>query len=81
MTLKIKLATEDRKTLQKFVKKGVRKARTIARANVLLLADKGRSNKEISETVGVHRKTIWQTKKRYKDGGLKHILKEKQDKR
>ncbi len=75
--LKIKLKKEEREFLQQFVKKGAKKARAIARANVLLLADDAYSNDEISNATKVHRQSVWRIKKRYLKEGLDSALKEK----
>jgi len=75
--LKIKLKKEERKFLQDFLKKGTKKARAIARANVLLLADEGWETDTISKMVKVHRQKVWRVKKRYLKEGLKSALEEK----
>ena len=75
--LKIKLEKEERKFLQDFLKKGTKKARAIARANVLLLADEGWETDTISKMVKVHRQRVWRIKKRYLKEGLKSALEEK----
>jgi len=75
--IKIKLKKEEREFLHQFVKKGTKKARAIARANVLLLADEGYSNKEISKATNVHRQSVWRIKKRYFEEGLSSALEEK----
>jgi len=77
MTVEVELEEEHRAFLEEFVKKGTKKARAIARANVLLLADKGYSTKDISEIVGVHRRTVWRIKKRYMEQGLESGLEER----
>ena len=73
----ISLTDEDRKILKQFVKKGLKKARAIARAKVLLFADEGYNNNDISKMTDVHRQGIWRIKKRYSEEGLQFILKEK----
>ena len=75
--LEIHLPEEEREYLYKFIKTGTKKARAIARANVLLLADEGHSNDEINEATKVHRQTIWRIKNRYLKEGLHSALKEK----
>ena len=75
--LKIKLEKEERKFLKDFLKKGTKKARAIARANVLLLADEGWETDTISKMVKVHRQRIWRIKKRFLDEGIKSALEEK----
>lgn len=77
MTHKINLKKEEREFLEDFIKKGNKKARAIARARVLLLADEGLNNKNISLPIKVHRQLIWRTKKRYLAEGLKSALEEK----
>jgi len=75
--LRIKLKKVEREFLQQFVKKGTKKARAVARANVLLLADDGCSNDEISNATKVHRQSVWRIKKRYLKEGLDSALEEK----
>jgi transposase len=75
--IEIRLPIEDCKLLEQFVKKGTKKARAIARAKVLLFANEGYSNKEISTMTSVHRQGIWRIKKRFSEEGLQFILNEK----
>ena len=75
--LKIKLKNEERKFLREFLKKGTKKARAIARANILLLSDEGWETDTIANMVKVHRQRIWRTKKRFLKEGLKSSLEEK----
>ena len=71
------LKKEERKFLQEFLKKGTKKARTIARANVLLLLDEGWEINTISKMLNVHRQRIWRIKKRFLKEGLNVALAEK----
>ena len=75
--IEITLSVEDRKFLEQFVKKGTKKARAIARAKVLIFANEGYSNNEISTMTSVHRQGIWRIKKRFSEEGLQFILNEK----
>ena len=75
--IQIRLKRKERRFLKEFLRKGTRKAREIARANVLLLTDKGYDTNRISETLGIHRQAIWRIKKRYLEEGLESALKEK----
>lgn len=77
MATQIKLKKEDLNFLRKFIKKGTKKARAIARANALLLANEGYSNSVISKATGLHRQSIWRIKKRYLEGGLNSALEDK----
>lgn len=76
--IEITLTIEEREFLQGFVKTGTKKARSIARAKVLLFADENYSNDEISKMTNVHRQGIWRIKKRYSEDGLNSVLNEKQ---
>lgn len=73
----ISLTKEDREFLEQFVKKGVKKARAIARARVLLFADEGYRHDDISKMTNVHRQGIWRIKKRYLEEGLDSAINEK----
>lgn len=75
--LKIKLKKEEYEFLQEFVKKGTKKARAVARANILLMVNDGYSNDDISKATRVHRQSVWRIKKRYLKEGLDSALKEK----
>ena len=74
---KIKLKKEERTFLQEFLMKGTKKARAIARANVLLLLDEGWEVNTIAKMLKVHRQKIWRTKKRFLEEGLTLSLQEK----
>ena len=75
--LQIKLKKEERKFLENFIKNGTKKAREIARANILLLLDKKWNVNEVSSIVKAHRQRIWRIKKRFLKEGLKATLEEK----
>jgi len=77
MTTQIKLKRGDLNFLRKFVKKGTKKARAIARANALLLVNEGYNNDTISKATGLHRQSIWRIKSRYLEEGLKSALDDK----
>ena len=74
--IEIHLTKNQREYLIQFVKKGTAKARAIARANVLLLADEGENDKIITTATKVHRQGIWRTKKRFLKVGLPQALEE-----
>ena len=71
---KVSLSPEEREFLQHFVRTGTKKARAIRRARVLLLLDEGHHHEEISSLIGVHRQSIWRTKKRFLEEGLDSAL-------
>ena len=69
----VKLTTEDKEYLQNFVSKGKRSAREFQRAWILLLADKGKTDREISELLNVSRRTVKRIRTRYFHDGLNPI--------
>lgn len=75
--LPVVLKPGERKFLKAFLRSGTRKARAIARANILLLADRGYATNEISEALNVHRQRVWRVKQRYAREGLETALGEK----
>lgn len=77
MTYKVNLTQEDKEKLENIVKKGKYSARTIKRANILLLVDKGEKVKDIEVLLRCCKATIKNTKKSYIENGLKYILEEK----
>ena len=74
--IEIDLSLEERKYLEQFVKVGMKKARAINRAKILLFADEGYHNQDITKMTGVHRQGAWRTKKRYVEKGLSSVLNE-----
>ena len=74
---RIKLTEKEAEYLSAFVKKGRKSARELTRAHVLLLVNKGRTEMEIKDTMGISRATVSNIKKRYRKEGLQSALKEK----
>jgi transposase len=75
----VNLSDEDRRTLEWFIKTGERKAEDINRARILLKADDGLTDSEISEHVGCHWKTAYNTRKAYCERGLAAIHRRQPD--
>ena|ERR1039457_194833 len=73
---KVKLKKDERINLIEFTSKGKASARKIKRANILLLADEGKTDKEISEILKTSLSTIERTRKRYAENGLDYALNE-----
>jgi len=73
---RIKLTEKEVEYLSVFVKKGRKSARELTRAHVLLLVNRGRTEMEIKDTMGISRATVSNIKKRYRDKGLQSALKE-----
>lgn len=74
----IKLKRKDKNILKTLVNKGVHKASTIRRANILLLSNNGKKDEEIKEITGACRTAIWNTRKHYCEEGLSRVLYDEQ---
>lgn len=72
----VKLKKHARQYLQKIVESGEEKARKITRCRVLLLADKGKTDQEISDALNVCLATIFNIRRRYCQGGLERAISE-----
>jgi transposase len=75
----VDLSDEERRTLEWFIKTGERKAEDINRARILLKADDGLTDSQISGHVGCHWKTAYNTRKAYAERGLSAIHRRKPD--
>ena len=74
---KINLTEGDEEFLKEFTSKGTKSARSIKRAYVLLLANKGEIEEKIAEILYVSRATVSNIKRRYREEGLESALNEK----
>jgi putative transposase len=70
----VKLTKAEREGLEKFVAQGKKSARAITRARILLLADEGRKDRELTEILGVSRGTVHNVRKKYKNKVYAYIL-------
>jgi len=61
----VRLTNEERKELKRLVETGRKLARRITRARVLLLADCGKSDKEIAEALQITTMTVYNVRKRF----------------
>ena len=73
----VDLKDEERSQLKKMTEKGSEKGRKIKRAQILLLADKGKKDQEIAEWIDVTTGTVQRIRKRYATAGLQSALEEK----
>jgi transposase len=73
----VSLDNQQRKFLENITSKGKESARKIKRANILLLADEGKKDKEIMEIVRVSDFTVEKIRKRFVLEGLENALEEK----
>jgi transposase len=72
----VQLTDEERSRLSGLLKKGTIAARKLARAQILRLADAGKQDAEIAESVGAGLSTVERTRKKYVEGGLEQALTE-----
>jgi DNA-binding NarL/FixJ family response regulator len=61
--VRIKLTEKEVEYLSVFVKKGRKTARELIRAHVLLLVNRGRTEMEINDTMGISRATVSNSEK------------------
>ena len=73
----VKLNEHERQYLQKIVESGNDKARKITRCRILLLADKGKTDQEISDALNVCLATIFNIRRRYHREGLEPSVNER----
>jgi transposase len=73
---RVHLNEQERLQLQKIVRSGKDKARTITRCRILLLADEanGKKDEEISDALNVCLATIFTIRRRYSQEGLERAI-------
>ncbi len=72
----VDLTEEERTFLLDLIKRGKHSARKLRRAHILLLADKGKSDREIAEALHSSVPTVQRTRQRFVEGGLENALDE-----
>jgi len=73
----VRLKEEEREGLSRYLRRGKSSARSLTRARILLLADEGRDDGEISKALKVSKSTANRIRKRYFESGLQFALHEK----
>jgi len=73
---RIELSQTERAELTAILSGGTHAARRLKRAQILLAADAGASDEEITRSVGVGGSTVYRTKRRFVLGNLKAALSE-----
>ena len=73
----VDLKEEERTYLLELIKKGKHSARRLNRARILLLADEGRTDGEISEALHTGTATVQRTRQRFVEGNLEGALNER----
>ena len=72
----VDLNEDEVSQLQAIIKKGKHKARTITRANILLMAAEGETDQAIASTVRAHVATVQRIREKFVIGGLDFALKD-----
>lgn len=70
----VKLSSDDRKYLSRFVSTGKHSAREFHRVLALLWSYRGKTDEEIADLIGVSTSTVQRIRKRYVTGGLDKAL-------
>jgi transposase len=73
----IELTDKEVEYLNAFVKKGKKNARELTRAYVLLLINRGKTEMEIKNLLGISRATVSNIKYRYRKEGIQNSLTDK----
>ena len=73
----IRLTDEEKRELTDLTKLGKTGARKVRRAHTLLLADEGRTDREISENLHIGVSTAERTRRRFVEGGPENALNER----
>lgn len=73
----VSLTKEERDTLKSYLRSGVHSTRFLNRVRVLLRADTGQGDPEISRNVGVSKVTVYHIRRRFATQGLQAALTEK----
>lgn len=71
----VTLSTTEITALEKLVKSGTAKARTMTRARILLLSHRGKTNTAIMDALGCAQWTVTDVRRRYRErGGIKEVI-------
>lgn len=73
----VKLDQQEKANLEDLTSKGQNPARKIRRANILLLTDEGRTDKEIAKALNAATTTVERIRKRFVKEGLQAALSER----
>lgn len=72
----LRLSTAGRRAVEKVRGSGVHSAREVNRAHILAALDRGVSDAQISEVLGVERTAIWRTRSAYRERGVEYALRD-----
>jgi transposase len=77
----LELSKDERTELERFIRRGKANARNITRAHLLLKSGEGWSIARLAKTFGVSQATVSNVRKRYREGGVEGVLKDKVQKK
>jgi len=77
----IALSEEERGHLEAFTRRGNGKARSVTRAHILLKDAEGWSIPQLASTFGVSESTVSNVRRRYHEGGVEGVLRDKAQER
>jgi transposase len=72
----INLNADERRDLEQMTRKGESAVRRIKRAQILLQASEGKTDKEVAQALRVAEATVFRTRRRFVEQGLEASLKE-----
>jgi len=73
----VELDEKEKTELKELLQGGSEKVRKLKRAQILLAADQGKTDKEVAEAIDAGTATVFRTRRKYVEGGLEHALSEK----
>jgi transposase len=74
---KIELSEDERKKVERFIRRGKSNARNITRAYILLKSAEGWRIEDIARSYGVSEATVSNVRARYRKGGVEGVVKDK----
>lgn len=73
----VNLTDSERDALQNLIKKGKDSSRKLTRARILLLADTGKKDDEIMDSLQTSRPTVERIRKKFVEGGIEWAINER----
>ena len=73
----VELEEDERTELKELLSGGSEKVRKLKRAQILLAADQGKTDREVAAAIDAGTSTVFRTRRKYVEGGLEHALSEK----
>jgi len=73
----VELEEDERTELKELLSGGSEKVRKLKRAQILLAADQGKTDREVPDAIDAGTSTVFRTRRKYVEGGLEHALSEK----